>query len=139
MMSRPFKVLGVQQIAIGGPDKTRLQKLWVDMFGLEQKDFVDTVEGIITVGDFYGLAAGGQIIKVAKIRTMYVGSDRKRDEVIGAPDGEILDRYRDHSRRFEAAAARRSTRPGRHPEGGRAGHRVRPGRRPGAPGRHRPG
>ena len=34
-MSRPFKVLGVQQIAIGGPDKTRLQKLWIDMFGLE--------------------------------------------------------------------------------------------------------
>jgi lactoylglutathione lyase len=32
---RPFKVLGVQQIAIGGPDKTRLQKLWVDLFGLE--------------------------------------------------------------------------------------------------------
>ena len=34
-MTRPFKVLGVQQIAIGGPDKSRLQKLWVDMFGLE--------------------------------------------------------------------------------------------------------
>ena len=34
-MTRPFKVLGVQQIAIGGPDKLRLQKLWVDMFGLE--------------------------------------------------------------------------------------------------------
>ena len=34
-MSRPFKVLGVQQIAIGGPDKRQLQKLWVDMFGLE--------------------------------------------------------------------------------------------------------
>jgi lactoylglutathione lyase len=33
--SRPFKVLGVQQIAIGGPDKLRLQKLWVDLFGLE--------------------------------------------------------------------------------------------------------
>jgi len=32
---RPFKVLGIQQIAIGGPDKGRLQKLWVDMFGLE--------------------------------------------------------------------------------------------------------
>lgn len=37
-------------------------KASVDMFGLEQKDFVDSVEGIITVGDFYGLAAGGQII-----------------------------------------------------------------------------
>ncbi|MEO7549491.1 MAG: VOC family protein [Ramlibacter sp.] len=34
-MNRPFKVLGIQQIAIGGPDKTRLQKLWVDLFGLE--------------------------------------------------------------------------------------------------------
>ncbi len=32
---RPFKVLGIQQIAIGGPDKKRLQRLWVDMFGLE--------------------------------------------------------------------------------------------------------
>jgi peroxiredoxin family protein len=37
-------------------------KASVDMFGLERKDFVDSVEGIITVGDFYGLAAGGQII-----------------------------------------------------------------------------
>ena len=32
---RPFKVLGIQQIAIGGPDKLKLQKLWVDLFGLE--------------------------------------------------------------------------------------------------------
>jgi lactoylglutathione lyase len=31
---RPFKVLGIQQIAIGGPSKDRLRKLWVDMFGL---------------------------------------------------------------------------------------------------------
>ena len=33
--ARPFKVLGIQQIAIGGPDKKRLQTLWVDMLGLE--------------------------------------------------------------------------------------------------------
>lgn len=33
-MSRPFKVLGIQQIAIGGPDKVRLKKLWVEMLGL---------------------------------------------------------------------------------------------------------
>ena len=33
-MSRPFKVLGIQQIAIGGTSKDRLKKLWVDMFGL---------------------------------------------------------------------------------------------------------
>ncbi|MEJ6023448.1 VOC family protein [Ramlibacter sp. PS4R-6] len=34
-MTRPFKVLGIQQVAIGGPDKERLRKLWVEMFGLE--------------------------------------------------------------------------------------------------------
>jgi lactoylglutathione lyase len=34
-LSRPFKVLGIQQIAIGGTSKARLQKLWVDMLGLE--------------------------------------------------------------------------------------------------------
>ena len=32
---RPFKVLGVQQIAIGALDKARLKTLWVDMLGLE--------------------------------------------------------------------------------------------------------
>jgi lactoylglutathione lyase len=35
MNQRPFKVLGIQQVAIGGPDKKRLQTLWVDMLGLE--------------------------------------------------------------------------------------------------------
>jgi len=34
MSTRPFKVLGVQQIAIGGLDKTRLRTLWVDKLGL---------------------------------------------------------------------------------------------------------
>jgi lactoylglutathione lyase len=34
-MTRPFKVLGIQQIAIGGPSKDRLRALWVDMLGLE--------------------------------------------------------------------------------------------------------
>ena len=32
---RPFKVLGIQQIAIGGASKNRLKELWVDMFGLQ--------------------------------------------------------------------------------------------------------
>ena len=34
----------------------------VDMFGLTKDDFVEQIEDIITVGDFYQLAAGGQII-----------------------------------------------------------------------------
>ena len=33
--NKPFRILGIQQIAIGGPDKQRLKSLWVDMLGLE--------------------------------------------------------------------------------------------------------
>lgn len=33
--TRPFKVLGIQQVAIGGPSKERLRTLWVDTLGLE--------------------------------------------------------------------------------------------------------
>lgn len=34
MNQRPFKILGIQHIAIGAPDKARLRRLWVDMLGL---------------------------------------------------------------------------------------------------------
>jgi lactoylglutathione lyase len=35
LTTKPFKILGIQQVAIGGPDKNKLKTLWVDMFGLE--------------------------------------------------------------------------------------------------------
>jgi lactoylglutathione lyase len=35
MNARPFKVLGLQQIAIGALDKGKLHQLWVDLFGLQ--------------------------------------------------------------------------------------------------------
>jgi lactoylglutathione lyase len=34
-MSRPFRILGLQQIAVGSTDKQRLRKLWIDVLGLE--------------------------------------------------------------------------------------------------------
>lgn len=37
-------------------------KASVDLFGLDTDDFIPQVQDIITVGEFYGLAAGGQII-----------------------------------------------------------------------------
>jgi peroxiredoxin family protein len=37
-------------------------KASVDLFGLTKDDFIDQVKDIITVGEFYDLAAGGQII-----------------------------------------------------------------------------
>jgi lactoylglutathione lyase len=54
--ARPFRVLGIQQVAIGGPDKQRLKALWVDLFGLAVKStFVserETVdEDICALGD----------------------------------------------------------------------------------------
>ena len=37
-------------------------KASVDLFGLEKNDFIPQVQDIITVGEFYEIAAGGQII-----------------------------------------------------------------------------
>jgi peroxiredoxin family protein len=37
-------------------------KASVDLFGLEKNDFIEQVQDIITVGEFYEQAAGGQII-----------------------------------------------------------------------------
>ena len=34
MNDKPFRILGLQQVAIGGVDKQRLRALWVDMLGL---------------------------------------------------------------------------------------------------------
>jgi lactoylglutathione lyase len=55
MTTRPFRVLGIQQIAIGGPDKHALAGLWVDLLGLtptgrytSEQENVD--EDILTVG-----------------------------------------------------------------------------------------
>ena len=33
---RPFRILGVQQIAVGAPDKERLRTLWCDLLGVEK-------------------------------------------------------------------------------------------------------
>ena len=55
MSDRPFRILGVQQIAVGGESKDRLRKLWVDLLGLEvqgtfrsEKENVD--EDIVKLG-----------------------------------------------------------------------------------------
>jgi lactoylglutathione lyase len=54
-LERPFRVLGIQQIAIGGPSKAALRALWVDLLGLEpvgtfrsEKENVD--EDILSLG-----------------------------------------------------------------------------------------
>ena len=35
MSGRPFRVLGLQQVAVGGADKSRLRRFWVETLGLD--------------------------------------------------------------------------------------------------------
>lgn len=37
MNERPFRILGIQQVAIGGLDKAALRRLWVDTLGLHSE------------------------------------------------------------------------------------------------------
>jgi lactoylglutathione lyase len=46
-MTKPFKILGIQQVAIGAESKERLRKLWVDLLGFEYKStFVSERENV---------------------------------------------------------------------------------------------
>ena len=54
-MIRPFKVLGIQQIAIGATDKSSLRHLWLDLFGLSlsghfQSERENVDEDICSIG-----------------------------------------------------------------------------------------
>jgi lactoylglutathione lyase len=55
MTGRPFKVLGIQQVAVGAADKSALRRLWIETLGLQlqgnfksEKENVD--EDIATMG-----------------------------------------------------------------------------------------
>ena len=55
-MDRPFSVLGVQQIAIGGRSKARLRTLWVDLLGVQPRgtfrsEAENVDEDILAAGD----------------------------------------------------------------------------------------
>jgi len=55
MNERPFRVLGIQQIAVSGLDKSPLRTLWVDILGLKpsgnyQSESENVDEDIATLG-----------------------------------------------------------------------------------------
>ncbi|MEI8359732.1 MAG: hypothetical protein RL698_320 [Pseudomonadota bacterium] len=59
MPDRSFSVLGLQQIAVGGLDKSRLRRLWVDLLGLHpqgnyrsEKENVDEDIAVAGAGPF---------------------------------------------------------------------------------------
>ncbi len=63
MNKRPFRILGIQQIAIGGLDKQRLKALWVDLLGLEVKgSFTSEAENVDE--DICALGSGAHAVEV---------------------------------------------------------------------------
>jgi lactoylglutathione lyase len=62
-MNRPFRILGIQQVAIGGEDKARLKRLWVDLLGLDVKGhFVSERENVDE--DICALGSGVHAVEV---------------------------------------------------------------------------
>jgi lactoylglutathione lyase len=60
---KPFRILGLQQVAIGGPDKQRLRALWVDLLGLQVKgSFVSERENVDE--DICALGQGAHAVEV---------------------------------------------------------------------------
>ncbi len=56
---RPFRILGLQQIAVGAPDKAALRRFWIDTLGLSvhgsyrsEKENVDEDIAVAGVGPF---------------------------------------------------------------------------------------
>lgn len=74
MNDKPFRILGVQQIAIGAADKQRLKALWVDIFGLQVKgNFVSARENVDE--DICALGAGVHAVEVDLMQP--VDADKK--------------------------------------------------------------
>jgi lactoylglutathione lyase len=57
---RPFRILGLQQVAIGSPDKTALRDLWVDLLGVTpHSSYRSEAENVDE--DILVLGPGGQV------------------------------------------------------------------------------
>jgi len=62
-MIKPFRILGIQQIAIGGESKDRLRKLWIDLLGFEYlSTFVSERENVDE--DICAIGAGANQVEV---------------------------------------------------------------------------
>ena len=60
---RPFSILGIQQIAVGGSDKQQLRSFWVDLLGLSYRDtFVSESENVDE--DICEMGAGDFVVEV---------------------------------------------------------------------------
>jgi lactoylglutathione lyase len=73
-MNKPFRILGLQQVAIGGTSKQRLRSLWVDLLGVPVTGhFVSERENVDE--DICTLGAGPQAVEVDLMQP--IDADRK--------------------------------------------------------------
>jgi lactoylglutathione lyase len=79
VQQRPFKILGLQQIAIGGPSKARLKTLWIDMFGLQMTgNFVSEKENVDE--DIAVLGSGPFKVEVDLMQPLDIAKKPRVDE-----------------------------------------------------------
>ncbi len=63
MTNRPFRILGIQQIAIGGLEKGVLSDLWTGLFGIEKvKDYQSEAENVDE--DVLSLGSGPHAVEI---------------------------------------------------------------------------
>jgi lactoylglutathione lyase len=73
-MNKPFRILGLQQVAIGGTDKQRLRTLWVDLLGVPVTGhFVSERENVDE--DICTLGAGPHAVEIDLMQP--IDADRK--------------------------------------------------------------
>ena len=76
---RPFRVLGLQQVAIGSVDKRKLRTLWVDLLGLEpvgdfRSDDENVDEDILRAGE------GAHAVEIDLMQPLRPGERPRVDE-----------------------------------------------------------
>ena len=77
--SRPFRVLGVQQVAVGAADKARLRALWVDLLGLEtQSTFRSERENVDE--DVLSLGTGEHAVEIDLMQPLRPNERPRVDE-----------------------------------------------------------
>lgn len=120
MEQRKFRILGLQQIAIGGTDKAALSKLWSGLFGLEKVgDFQSEAENVDE--DILRLGKGPMAIEVDIMQPI----DPEKKPKVNVPPLNHIGLWVDD---IEAAVAELSAAGMRFTPGGirkgAAGHRV---------------
>ena len=75
---RPFSILGIQQIAVGGADKQKLRSFWVDLLGLTVRStFVSESENVDE--DICEMGAGDFMVEVDLMQPLDVNKRPRVD------------------------------------------------------------